>query len=221
MRDGPLHWRQVLDVLHDAASGLIYAESRGIVHRDIKPANLMQNHHGTTKIADLGLATQAEGESAEEGERKIFGTPHFISPEQIRGEKADCRSDLYSLGATAYRLLSGHTPFEGSSTREILRAKLREDPRPLHDFVDELPPEVEQLVNRLMKREPGERYPSASALLHDVDQIRSGASARIAAGAGASGVPPAARWSNSPRGISGSRSLVPASPKIGSSARAA
>jgi len=178
LNEGPLHWRQVLDILHDAASGLVYAESRGIVHRDIKPANLMQNHAGATKIADLGLATHIEEQVAAEnggGERRIVGTPHFISPEQVRGGSADCRSDLYSLGATAYRLLSGHTPFEGASTREILRAKMLEDPRPIRDLAPDLPPGVEAIVARLMEREPDRRYPTASALLADVDRERAGA----------------------------------------------
>jgi hypothetical protein len=184
--EGPLHWRTALEILHDAASGLMYAESRGIVHRDIKPANLMQNHAGVTKIADLGLATQVDQE--EVGERKIFGTPHFISPEQVRGGAADCRSDLYSLGATAYRLLSGHTPFEGDSSRAILRAKLLEDPRPLGEWVPDLPADVRDIIVRAMQRDPDRRYPTASALLADVDRVRSGAREQAAVG----GAPPPA-----------------------------
>ncbi len=172
-KQGPLHWRAAVDALHDAASGLVYAESRGIVHRDIKPDNLMQNHTGTTKIADLGLATHVN-EDEGEGNSKIFGTPHFISPEQVRGEKADCRSDLYSLGATAFRLLTGHTPFEGETTREIVRAKLNEDPAPLRRYVTDLPEGLVQVVERLLRRDPAERYPSASALLKEFDALRNG-----------------------------------------------
>lgn len=191
-KQGPLHWRTALDALHDAASGLVYAESRGIVHRDIKPDNLMQNHTGTTKIADLGLAT-SENDAAGQGEGKIFGTPHFISPEQVRGEKADCRSDLYSLGATAFRLLTGHTPFEGETTREIVRAKLTEDPTPLTEYVQDVPEGMVRVVERLLQRNPADRYPSASALLRELEALKSG---REAAAVGA---PPAAggglpRW---------------------------
>lgn len=172
-KQGPLHWRAALDALHDAASGLVYAESRGIVHRDIKPDNLMQNHTGTTKIADLGLASR-ESEDGDSGDSKIFGTPHFISPEQVRGEKADCRSDLYSLGATAFRLLTGHTPFEGESTREILRAKLTEDPASMQRYVTDIPEGMVRVVDRLLRREPVERYPSASSLLKELDALRTG-----------------------------------------------
>ena len=116
-KEGRLAWRSVADLLLGAARGLVYAESRGIVHRDIKPSNLMLNSAGQVKIADLGLAQRADDEA---GDGRVFGTPHFMSPEQIRGETVDRRSDIYSLGATGYRLLSGYTPFEGVNSREIL-----------------------------------------------------------------------------------------------------
>ncbi len=174
---GPLSWKAVLGVLTDAAGGLSYAEARGIVHRDIKPANLMYSGTGTVKIADLGLAITLEQEGSEAGDgasegRKVFGTPHFISPEQARGDPVDHRSDLYSLGATAYRLLSGRTPFEGGTTRDILRALQTETPRPLRELVANLPPELEALVARLMARDPRERFPSAGALRRECERLR-------------------------------------------------
>jgi Protein kinase domain/FHA domain len=170
---GQVPWREVLDVLCDAAKGLVYAELRGIVHRDIKPANLMQNEAGTTKIADLGLATHLEAEATDAGDRKIFGTPHFISPEQARGERVDARSDLYSLGATAYRLLTGHTPFEGATTREILRGHFFETPRPLSERAPDVPPELAAIVLKLLAKKPEERHPSAGALLQELERLRS------------------------------------------------
>ncbi|HVS08655.1 MAG TPA: FHA domain-containing serine/threonine-protein kinase [Planctomycetota bacterium] len=172
-REGRLPWREVIDILHDAAKGLVYAEMRGIVHRDIKPANLMQNEVGTTKIADLGLATHLEAEAVESDDRKIYGTPHFISPEQARGERIDARSDLYSLGASAYRLLTGHTPFEGATTREILRGHFFDEPAPLEEEVEDLPPELVRIVHRLLRKKPDERYASAGVLLQEVDRLRS------------------------------------------------
>ena len=143
------------------------------MHRDIKPANLMQNEVGTTKIADLGLATHLEAEATEADDKKIFGTPHFISPEQARGERVDCRSDLYSLGATAYRLLSGRTPFEGATTRDILRGHFFERPGPLAELAPGLPPELERIVARLLEKKPDDRYPSAAVLLKEIDRLRS------------------------------------------------
>ena len=175
VKEGALPWPIVLEALKDAASGLVYAESRGLVHRDIKPANLMQNHTGTTKIADLGLATSITEEDAGDDGQKILGTPHFISPEQIRGEKADCRSDLYSLGSTAYRLLTGQTPFQGTNTREILRSKLRDEPKPVRVLAKDVPEGLVAIVDRLMQRDPADRYPSASALLREIERLQSGA----------------------------------------------
>jgi pSer/pThr/pTyr-binding forkhead associated (FHA) protein/tRNA A-37 threonylcarbamoyl transferase component Bud32 len=171
-RVGRLAWREVLDILHDAASGLVYAEARKIVHRDLKPANLMQNHTGVTKLADLGLATHVEVEESQAADKKVFGTPHFMSPEQARGERVDSRSDLYSLGATAYRLLTGHTPFEGASSREILRAHLRDEPRPMREFASDLPDGVVALVATLMRKDAAQRFQSAAELLSEVDRLR-------------------------------------------------
>ena len=176
-RAGRLEWSEALAVLRDAAAGLVYAEAKKIVHRDLKPANLMQNHVGATKIADLGLATHVEAEEREAAEKKVFGTPHFMSPEQVRGEKVDSRSDLYSLGATAYRLLTGHTPFEGTNSREIVRAHLSQEPRSMREFVPDLPEGALGLVGRLMRKDPAERFGSAAELLREIERLRADAGA--------------------------------------------
>lgn len=172
-RDGKLAPKEALEILNDAAKALVYAELRGIVHRDIKPANLMQNSVGTTKLADLGLAMHLEAEATESDNKKIFGTPHFISPEQARGEKVDIRSDLYSLGATLYRLIGGRTPFEGATTRDILRGHFLEEPKPLHELAPGTPPPLAAMVHRLLKKKPDERYASAGVLLQEVERLRS------------------------------------------------
>ena len=172
-RDGKLAPKEALEILNDASKALVYAELRGIVHRDIKPANLMQNSVGTTKLADLGLAMHLEAEATESDNKKIFGTPHFISPEQARGEKVDIRSDLYSLGATLYRLIGGRTPFEGATTRDILRGHFLEEPKPLHELAPGTPPALAAMVHRLLKKKPDERYASAGVLLQEVERLRS------------------------------------------------
>ncbi len=172
-RGGKLPVNEALEVLSDTAKALVYAEMRGIVHRDIKPANLMQNSAGATKLADLGLAMHLEAEATESDNKKIFGTPHFISPEQARGEKTDVRSDMYSLGATLYRLLSGRTPFEGATTRDILRGHFLDQPKPLGELVPDLPPALVALVERLLRKKPDERYPSAKVLLDEIERIKS------------------------------------------------
>jgi serine/threonine-protein kinase len=182
--DGRIPWREVLDVLHDAARGLMFAEEKRIIHRDIKPANLMQNAAGTIKIADLGLATHVEAEASEADGKKILGTPHFIAPEQARGEAIDHRADLYSLGATAYHLLTGRTPFEGETTRDILRGHFTLEPKPLSEFVPAIPAGLEALVLRLLAKTPAERPQSADVLLAEVDRLRLQADHGVAVGAG-------------------------------------
>jgi hypothetical protein len=174
---GPVPWRELLGILRDAAAGLVYAEQRGIVHRDIKPANLMQDEHGVTKIADLGLAAQVEQEELQGERGKIFGTPHFLAPELIHGSLPDARADLYALGATAYRLLTGRTPFEGTNAREILRTALRDEPVPPAQLVPGIPAELERLVLKLLVKDPAQRTPSASALLTEIESLRSSTSA--------------------------------------------
>ncbi|MCE9594836.1 MAG: protein kinase [Planctomycetes bacterium] len=180
-KSGPMAWKDVLEVLIEAAKGLQYAESKGIVHRDIKPANLMQNSAGVTKIADLGLAAHLDAEATQSEGRKIFGTPHFVSPEQAKGERVDHRSDLYSLGATAYRLLSGRTPFEGATTRDILRGHFTEQPKPLATLAPATPPAFARVVHKLLEKKPEDRYPSASTLLVDLQAILEPAATNAAA----------------------------------------
>lgn len=179
---GRFHWREALGVLRDAASGLVYAESRGIVHRDIKPDNLMRNSDGATKIADLGLAVQVE-QAHVDGERgKVFGTPHFLAPELARGATPDARSDIYSLGATAYRMISGRTTHEGADPRSILRSVLNEEPPRLAELVQGLPAEVDELVHDMLAKEPDERTASAGFVVRRIDGILAGTEAARAGG---------------------------------------
>jgi len=202
-KGGRLPWAEALDVLRDAAQGLSFAEGRRIVHRDLKPANLMQNSVGQTKIADLGLATHLESEESQTAEKKVFGTPHFMSPEQARGERVDSRSDLYSLGATAYRLLTAHTPFEGANAKEIVRAHLTEAPRPMRDFAADLPEGVVALVARLMQKDPGARFQTAGELVRELERLRG---AGGAAGGAVSSAAPSTRPRE--RARSGSKALA-------------
>jgi hypothetical protein len=170
-KQGALDPDLALAIVTDAARGLEYAEKKNIVHRDIKPDNLMINAEGVVKINDLGLAHDVAGDEAG-GE--IFGTPHFIAPEQARGEKVDSRSDLYSLGATFYRLLTGANPFQGENVQEILRKQIEEDPTPLREVKREIPAALEAIVLKLMKKAPEDRYQSATALLQDLERAAGG-----------------------------------------------
>ncbi|MHC4471383.1 MAG: protein kinase domain-containing protein [Planctomycetota bacterium] len=168
-KDGKLPWEEVLDVLMQAGRALVFAERKGIVHRDVKPDNLMLTSDGQVKLADLGLARRRDQKDVEEG---IYGTPHFISPEQAQGKEIDHRADLYSLGATAYRLLAGRTPFVGNDIQEIISKQISADPPPLRESCPEAPDELIEIVAKLMRKKPEERYASAEELLADLEEIR-------------------------------------------------
>ncbi|MGE3173121.1 MAG: protein kinase [Planctomycetota bacterium] len=165
-KNGKMPVEQALQVIADAANGLAYAESLGIVHRDIKPDNLMLDQHGTAKIADLGLAFTGEGD-----EDKVAGTPHFMAPEQVLRKGVDHRTDLYALGCTFYRLVTGKTPFRGQTVKDILKGHVRETAEPAHKVEPTVPADVSAIIQRLMEKEPGARYQSANELLEDVTEL--------------------------------------------------
>ncbi len=168
--EGALPIPQVIRIARDAARGLVYAERKGIVHGDIKPDNLMLNSDGVVKISDLGLARDA-GEVAHQGEEGIFGTPHFISPEQAQGRAVDSRSDIYSLGATLYRLITGETPFSGSSVREIVMKQIQDEPREIRELRQECPEDLTDLVSVMMAKDPDDRFESAASLLEALEAL--------------------------------------------------
>jgi serine/threonine protein kinase len=169
-KEGPLPWARALEMMTDAARGLVFAEKKGIIHRDIKPDNLMLTSEGTVKIGDLGLAKKADDATGEGGQ--IFGTPHFIAPEQAQGKPVDNRADLYALGATFYRVLTGRTPFTGENVKEILLQQIQKEPEPLQKLVPDLPDEMAAVIAKLMKKKPDDRYRSAQGLFDDLESIR-------------------------------------------------
>lgn len=167
---------QVLDLLIEITKGLEYIHANNLIHRDIKPDNIMIDHDGNLKIADLGIALDAnEGEtndSTEEGQRRIVGTPHYISPEQVRGKGIDARSDIYSLGATAFHMLTGETPFEGNTSKDIIKKHVVEEPRFVSDMNPDVPIIVSELVSRMMSKKPEDRPQNVAVLRDEIEQIK-------------------------------------------------
>lgn len=167
---------QVLDLLIDITRGLEYIHANKLIHRDIKPDNIMIDHDGNLKIADLGIALDANevetNEPTEDGQRRIVGTPHYISPEQVRGKGIDARSDIYSLGATTFHMLTGETPFEGNSSKEIIKKHVVEEARLVSDLNPDVPPIVCDLVKRMMSKKQEERPQSVALLREDIEQIK-------------------------------------------------
>ena len=169
-KEGAIPWDRALAMMTDAARGLVFAEKNGIVHRDIKPDNLMLTSEGSVKIGDLGLARKTADLAGDTGQ--IFGTPHFIAPEQAQGKPVDNRADIYALGASMYRVLTGKTPFSGDNVKEILVKQIQEEPKPLQEFAAECPDELAAVVAKMMRKKPDDRYRSAQGLLDDLERIR-------------------------------------------------
>ena len=173
-REGPLSPAKTIVVLWQVAEALSVAAERGLVHRDIKPDNLMLDRTGAVKVADFGLARLSEAATPRmTREGLTIGTPLYMSPEQIEGREVDSRSDLYSLGVTAYHLLTGEPPFDGDTALAVAVRHLNEEPASIHTRRDSLPGELAHLVHRLMAKSPDDRYASPTELLDSLSEIMS------------------------------------------------
>src|SRR5260370_25371859 len=152
-----------------AVRGVAYGRSRGIVHRDVKPANLLLARDGVVKLADLGLAQflTPDAASAHAAKEASVGTPAFMAPEQAESShQVDARSDLYSLGATLYHLLTGALPFGGTSYLQQLQQLLTCPPRPLAEIRPDVPVELATVVDSLRSRDPAGRPASAEEVIN-------------------------------------------------------
>jgi len=172
-----------LDVMEQVCDGLAFAHTHAIVHRDLKPANIHLLPDGQVKVMDFGLARLSGSDMTRTG--LVMGTPHYMSPEQVRGEHVDARSDVFSLGCVLYELLTGRKPFDAESMHSVLYMVLQARPRPPRELVPDLPPVVEQLLDRSLAREPAARFPDASEFLKAVQLVRE----VIAAGRGDETIP--------------------------------
>ena len=176
-RERVLSWRHAVEVIRQAARGLKFAHERGFIHRDIKPANIFLTKEGIAKIFDLGLSKNImEGDQSFNTQTGVtLGTPHYISPEQARGEKTvDGRTDIYSLGATLYHLITGETPFQASTAAAVMMKHITEQlPNP-QDFRDDIPDGVVQVIQKMMAKDARDRHTTCTELLQDLDLVADG-----------------------------------------------
>jgi serine/threonine-protein kinase len=192
---GPLPVEQACDYIRQAALGLQHAFARGMVHRDIKPSNLILTSRTgpeginleVVKVLDMGLARlELAGQQLERSASltqcgTIMGSPDFISPEQARNtHTADIRADLYSLGCTFYYLLTGRTPFPGDSVTEVLLKHQLEEPDPVEQLRPGVPPDVVNVLNKLMAKNPKDRYQTPAELVAVLEELRQSRSGNLA-----------------------------------------
>ena len=161
-REGPFELAEILKIGRQIASGLAAAHGTGLIHRDIKPANILLERgvEQRVKITDFGLARAAADASLTQS-GAIIGTPLYMSPEQAKGGRLDHRADLFSLGSVLYAMASGHPPFRASETMAILRRVAEDHPRPLQEMVPELPDWLVAIVDKLLAKEPADRFQTA------------------------------------------------------------
>lgn len=165
-RAPPLTAADVQRVAHQVASGLAEAHARGVVHRDVSLGNVMlEGELERVKITDFGLARVALGISEVTSRDRIVGTPAYMSPEQVRGEPVDPRSDLFSLGCVMYAMLTGRSPFHGAHPLEVIRRVCDHHPPPLAEVAPGCPAELSAIVARLLAKDRDDRFASAPELL--------------------------------------------------------
>ena len=195
LQQGDIPMRKAIEFALQTARGLAAAHSRGIVHRDLKPENIFLTRDGVVKILDFGLAKLAEPAGngphgslvtvsvTEPG--VVLGTVGYMSPEQVRGQTVDARTDIFSLGAILYEMLSGNRAFHGNTSADTMSAILKEEPADLSSTGRNLPPALARIVHRCLEKEPAERFQSARDLAFNLelltrDESGSGSAAAVA-----------------------------------------
>ena len=142
---------EVVDIVLQVAAALDHAHTNGVVHRDIKPANIIARPDGVVKVTDFGIARISSQTITREG--SSMGTPAYMAPEQIKGEKADARSDQFSLAIVAYQLFSGKLPFNADSDMALMLQIMNNEPAPLRD-----PPKADRIIRRALANDPAKRF---------------------------------------------------------------
>jgi serine/threonine-protein kinase len=167
---------EALDIVIQVAKALAHAHGKGLIHRDVKPKNIMITKEGVVKLADMGLArAKDDKETAAQEAGRAYGTPYYISPEQIRGElDIDFRADVYSLGATFYHMVTGKVPFDGASPSAVMHKHLKEPLLPPDHINTSLSAGVAETIEVMMAKNRNNRYNSTEDLLKDLQAVQRG-----------------------------------------------
>ncbi len=170
-QQGVLKWKDALHFVTQILRALQHAHDKGIVHRDIKPQNIMLFTDGTIKVMDFGIArfSRIDGKTLSD---KTIGSVHYISPEQARGDITDERSDIYSVGAMLYEMLTGHKPFDGENPVAIALKHMQDDLVMPREIMPSIPEALEEIVVHAMEKDPANRYQSAADMIRDIDTFK-------------------------------------------------
>ncbi len=167
--EGALPWNRALAIGYEAAQGLREAHRQHIVHRDIKPANIMITPEGMARVLDFGIARGPDLPSLTQS--GFVGSPYYISPQQAMGEEVDIRSDIYSLGVVLYEMLSNRLPFDAETPWPVIEQHISTAPPPLGEACTDLPEEVEVLVQKMLAKDPEERFQTPAELMWAIQSI--------------------------------------------------
>ena len=162
---------KTVKIIRQACSALYEAHCKGIVHRDIKPSNFMVLRNDHIKIVDFGVAKIANASGTLTQTGSSLGTPSYMSPEQIEGKEIDGRSDIFSLGVVFYEMLTGERPFTGESIASIVVKIIQAQPKRISAIRKNLPQELETIVNKMLEKDPNDRYQTAQDIINDLDKV--------------------------------------------------
>src|SRR5581483_1334606 len=174
LRNTRLETPQFLNIAKQIAAGVAAAHEHGIVHRDLKSANIIIEPSGHVKILDFGLAKALHREvpvTIDTTTGQFFGTLHYLSPEQARGQPADERSDLFSLGVVFYQMATGQLPFDAEVPLMVLEKIRDQEPAPFVPIDPTFPPAAAKIIGKLLQKNPANRYASARDLVNDLDEL--------------------------------------------------
>src|SRR3984893_9976588 len=168
----PLSVDEAVNMTAQLAGALQYCHEAGVVHRDLKPENVLIEQDGTVKLVDFGIALL-------KGARRLtfrrlstgFGTPDYMAPEQVQGDRGDARTDIYATGVMLYEMLIGQVPYQGDSPLAVMSQRVTTDAPLVRQKRPDLPPQLEAIVWRALRREPAERYASMAELRHDLEHL--------------------------------------------------